>query len=255
MILGTTLKYGLRIGEIGLKTVTYKLLVDQYRENFLQTFSDTTGNQYTKKQEGITWCWLACIQGLLKYHKIDLSQEDMFKMIFKTNPKYFEVERREPLYAGVMLKIANSPISSSLNNNGFKLRGGLIRACDFDNGNQIREIILDYYNSIGNQPFCIIDSFAGAQQQTGSGLRLIHLVNVVNIDTTDNTITIEDPQIGLSRTENLNDYCDRYFVDGKVFHDTIDMFSLAGVDDDVPDQICYFRNSDSTGGCFQKICC
>lgn len=54
-------------------------------------------SNYTKKQEGITWCALACLQGLLKYKSIEISQKDIYKGAFGNiwYTPFFEVHREK----------------------------------------------------------------------------------------------------------------------------------------------------------------
>ena len=83
--------------EIGLKTLVYRHSLKEYTKNFQKCFV-AEPNKFTERQKGLAWCWIACFQGLFKYHGINLSQEYISKKIFKTDPEYFEIQRNKSLH-------------------------------------------------------------------------------------------------------------------------------------------------------------
>lgn len=230
-------------------------LVDVLNQKFYMT-----PNKFTKKQEGLAWCWLACLQGLYRYNDIEISQEDIYKAIFHENPSRFNVTRGEYLPMGPWSKSFFNSINS-LNDN-VKLNKATIYYRDVYDLESIENCIKDYYNSIGERAFSIIDNvFSGIRVENTF---VLHFVNVVNI--TDGNITIEDPQTGLSRTESLKEFCERYSFGMMSVSPIIQMMSLVDVDSKMTSEINYFcregvdrkgdykEGIDKKIGSFSKIC-
>lgn len=203
---------------------------------------DTKPNKYTRKQEGIAWCWLACLQGIYKYNNVEVSQEDIFKKIFKVSPKYFEVQRLDIISAGgVMPKSFVSSVNSIKPE--LKYNKAIIHTHnDKKTGSvAIKNAILDYYNSVGKSAFAILDNFAG--MLSGGSKYLGHVVNVVEINTDSNEIRIEDPATGLSRKENLDEFCENYYDSNMMnLMPMVEMFSVASSRLNLPVETHYFTN-------------
>ena len=103
---------------------------------------------------------------------------------------------------------------------------------------RIKRTIINYYRSTGNKIFAIHDSFNCSAQK--DGLVMIHFVNIVNVDEKNNTMTIEDPQSGLSRKETIDDFCKRYFYENGILTKSpvIEMMSIVDSNNQLPDY-CY----------------
>ncbi len=232
---------GINVGTLSLLSrYSEKIYEDLLKQKFC-----TTPNKFTKKQEGIRWCWIACLQGIYKYNGFEISQENIYKAIFNKAPSYFSVKRAQGLPVGILPKGCTAAINSI--NINFKFNKAMIYYRDFEDLKSIENCIRDYYNSIGKKAFAIVDSFI-------SGKSSLHFVNVVDI--TGEMITIEDPQSGLSRTEKLQDFCQRYYPKIMRVTPIIEMVSLVKHNFKIAPEINYFCREDSCKGIgnFLKIC-
>ncbi len=195
-------------------------------------FKGITGkNTITPRQEGHSWCAIACLTGLLKDKGIKVEQKDIYKNLFKTSwVPIFECNRKRgglstspmnkeeinQLHDANLDKVANSRKSDSVYQSQFdeyvrkvsknKLRcQKLYIPYNIDQEHTINAIksILKKYKKVA-----ITDSF---NLKSGA----YHCVNIVNIDNDKDTITVEDP-VGLSRVQNIKDYVSEYnskFID------------------------------------------
>ena len=232
---------GINIGTFNLRLRSCEKI---YEDLLKQKFC-ITPNRFTKKQEGIGWCWIACLQGIYKYNGFEISQENIYKAIYHKNPSYFSAKRNQGLPIGILFKSITGAINSI--NKNFKFNKAMIYYRDVKDLKSIENCIMDYYNSIGKKAFAIVDSFVGGQSS-------LHLVNVVDI--TGEMITIEDPQSGLSRTEKLQDFCKRYYPRIMKVTPIIEMVSLVKHNFKIAPEINYFCREDSCKeiGNFLKIC-
>lgn len=195
---------------VAVLTINSKCGEKVYMNSFNKVFDNVSTNKYTSKQEGVGWCWIACIQGMFKNLGINVSQKEIFNKIYGTNPSLFKALRLNCMPAGSLSK----KTVNSINNihSGYKLNKCMVYMDNINNEKdgieRIKKSIKEYRKLINNNVFAIYDSFACSFFENGSAL--LHFVNVVDIDDNDN-ITIEDPQSGLSRIEKLDTFCARYY--------------------------------------------
>ncbi|MDR1240702.1 MAG: hypothetical protein LBK29_02360 [Oscillospiraceae bacterium] len=206
--IGTVATVALTGLAIVLENESRKYRVEQYASELRKTFN-VVDNVFTKKQEGVGWCWIACLQGMYKHKGIELSQEHIFRAIFNRNPEYLESRRTEKLIIGTTAPNHLVRSINSLNTN-YEYNKAIIHINGRRDETAIKNSILDYYNLIGRTVFAIIDSFTGSFAV--NDIIVVHFVNVTNIS--EDAITLEDPQTGLSRTEKLQDFCQRYYTSG-----------------------------------------
>ncbi len=215
-----------RLLTIGIHTKYVDHITEQTRKEYLEKFKGHIGpNILTKRQEGVGWCWLACLQALLKDRGIEKSQKELFKGITDKSPGWFEVTRRNVMeppknFFEVVLEL--------LNKEGKRI-ANLIEPVDYyavekyiiekfnlsfcykriqvteDNTDDICNSIKNVYERNNKKPFAILDSMVAGVK---NDIIYVHMVNVVEIN--GNDITIECPQTGLRRTENIYDFAKRY---------------------------------------------
>ncbi len=238
--------YGLPIlGVPPLGLLTYKLI------DRSDTQSSVPGcllsrNEFTPKQEGAWWCWLACLCGLLKAQNVrtpegnEITQEWMYEKIFKKKPAKFYHSRNEGI-----LNVSAAPCQwgekfyVAVNNliipRQRRCYDATIQICFLyeemeRTSKTIAHIFKHFYDKVGKMPFMICSSMHRA-----------HRVNVSRIYDGKNNemIEIEDPMYGRRSTYKLNDYCKKYLSNPGVLNDPIDnvdksnctmirMFSIAG---------------------------
>lgn len=222
-----------------------KVYVGKLKEKF-----NVTPNVFTKKQEGLMWCWIACLEGMYKFSGVEISQEDIVRALYHKEPSYFNLLRLQGKPFGALPKDYRRSINSL--NKSLRLNKAMIYFRGSKDVDALKDCIIDYYNSIGKKAFGITDNFAFGK--SGNSY-VLHMVNVVNI--TENDITIEDPQSGLSRTQNLRDFCRCYYDSGFMKNFSfIEVMSLVNSDRKMASEVHYFcntKNSDKNSQSFSKI--
>lgn len=199
-------------------TTTRSNTLRELRESYPIEFKNQTEPiTFTKRQEGYMWCWLACLQGLLKDRGIEKTQVQMYTEITGKNPGWFECTRKNGLIFFENLEIAKKNqrgyaytdddiyldqikkyIDQSTNGNyEFK-----IEYFNMDMDTKVDDVckkIKNIYRNNRNHPFSIFDSRA----------QVLHMVNVIKIDNNDN-IVVECPTVEIRRTEPLRNFVERY---------------------------------------------
>ena len=215
-----------RLLTIGILTKYVDHITEQTRIEYLEKFKGHIGpNILTKRQEGVGWCWLACLQGLLKDRRIEKSQKELFKEITDKSPGWFEVTRLNGMeppknFFEVVLEPLNTERTRIVNliepvdyyavekyiSEKFKLSLCYKRIqVTKDNTDDICNSIKNVYERNNKKPFAILDSMVSA---VTDGMVYTHMVNVVEIN--GNDITIECPSTELRRTEKISDFAKRY---------------------------------------------
>ncbi len=199
-------------------TTTRSNTLRELRESYQIEFQNHTEPiVFTKRQEGVSWCWLACLQALLKDRKIEKTQVQLYKEITGKDPGWFECTRKNGLVFFENLEIAKKNqrgyayddnhiyldqirkyIDQSTNGNyEFK-----VEYFDMDMDTKVDDVcakIKNIYKNNENHPFSIIDSRA----------QILHMVNIIKIDNNDNVV-VECPGTEIRRTEPLKNFVERY---------------------------------------------
>ena len=104
-----------------VKEIEYNFIKESYEREFEGQIEK---NILTKRQEGVGWCWIACLQGLLKEKEIEKSQEEIFKEITGKKPGWFEHTRNECLSPFENIEeVKNSPYGYIYNSNEYVYLG------------------------------------------------------------------------------------------------------------------------------------
>lgn len=228
-------------------TMRDKALLKKYVENFNKTFknNDVKKNEHTCIQEGATWSWLACIQAMLKEADSGSlkSQKEIYTKMFGVKPTWFKATRYSRFnFVDDDIRNAIGDMSGGKS----KLNRYLVYV-DTEHSKEervkivgrIKQTIIDYYHSTGKKIFSIRDSFNNEIWRDSS--IPFNFVNIVDIDeNNNNTMTIEDPQSGLSRKETIDDFCKRYFCRDGILTKSpvIEMMSIVDSNNHLPNY-CY----------------
>ncbi len=202
----------------------YKKNMYELSQDFSKRYAnELTDCQITKKQEGKMWCWIACLQGLLRYNGINKRQKEIFKGI--SNSVFvstFECNRN----AGLSIYNSEQNMKDIKNCNcNYKDKDiifpNMIR--DYveriSNGRltyqiayirphsgerNIKNSIYDVYKKIGRKPFSLLAN------HTPSG----HFINVFKIDS-KGIMYIEDPAFEKGRKEPIDEYVKHFDINIK----------------------------------------
>lgn len=200
----------------------YKKQIYKSSQNFSKRYGKTlTDCEITKKQEGKMWCWLACLQGLLKYHGINKSQKEIFEKI--SNEKSIPILENDrniglSIYSSKENMKSKEHNTCKTNNVIFpsmigkyieevsdgKLTYQVAYIQPNSSEDNIKSSIKDIYEKIGKKPFSLLAN------HTTSG----HFVNILKIDNND-IMHIEDPAFEKGRTELINSYIKHFDPDIK----------------------------------------
>lgn len=234
------LRNGISIASL---TMRNKALVKKYIESFNNTFKNNhiEKNKYTCVQEGKAWCWLACIQAMLKNAKGGSikSQEELYTKMLGRKPAPFQTVRY------IRFNFVDDDIRNAISNMSggeSKLNKCLVyvgtKHSEEERVKRIKQTIINYYRSTGKKIFSIRDSFNN--KIWGDSSIPFNFVNIVDIDENSNIMTIEDPQSGLSRKETIDDFCKRYFYEDGILTKSpvIEMMSIVDSNNQLPDY-CY----------------
>ncbi len=204
---GVTVYAGLQLMAIGGLTVANHFIIEKTKKEYLEKFKgNIEPNKLTKCQEGTGWCWLACLQALLKIKGFEKTQKELYKEITDKSPGWFKITRtnglllRGPMDSsnvtyGLIRKYINEKTNYNFNNK---------TNISTNNEDQLCAAIKYVYEHKG--PFSILDSLCSDKSGNAN---MLHFVNVVEICENDDII-IECPTTGLRRTENLKDFVKRY---------------------------------------------
>lgn len=196
-----------------------------YRKEFVNTVEE---NSITPRQEGTAWCSIACLTGLLHDKGYtNVTQKDIYKKTYKPwfGVPFFECNRTKGVLASAPLSKKEMVEQNQYDTNLYRSyltwsMLGTIYQSQFDqyvkniSNNSLRYQLLyvpyntkenDIANAIKNilskyNKISILDGYVASK----SNKFIQHFVNIVNID--NNIITVEDPQIGLSRREEIIDF-------------------------------------------------
>ncbi len=204
--------YGLPIlGVPPLAYLTYKLI------DRSDTQSSVPGcllsrNEFTPKQEGAWWCWLACLCGLLKAQNVrtpegnEITQEWMYEKIFKKKPAKFYHSREQGTDSVYFDSLRLIDFINSLSVSRYKF--GVVRCSVFPENPEItvsnvEKIILDFYEKTGKRPF-MTDLDKPILSSIG------HVVNISKIYSKQDEkwLVYEDPLSGTQSERKLKDWCE-----------------------------------------------
>lgn len=194
----------------------YRNEIGRLSKDFSEHFKNSaTTCKLTKRQEGRMWCWLACLQGLLRYHNIEKSQKEIFKGISKS---WFVSEFEHNRNAGLSIYSSKENMKNAgkieesecdLKNTIFpsmikeyvervsegRLTYQILYINKHLSNEGIKQTILSIYNKIGKRPFSLLAN------HTSCG----HFINIVKIDG-NGTMYIEDPAFQKGRKESIDNY-------------------------------------------------
>lgn len=195
--------------------------IEQKRNEELKKFDGhIEENILTKRQEGVAWDWLACLQGILEARGIKKSQKELFKGITGNSPGWFETTRNGALKEthdksllwtfSKLVTFSNKDVdfvaAQKYISKEFKLHLWKYKISVFeDNTDKICDYIKETYKN-NNKPFAICDNLK--IWTNGLDVSFMQMVNVVEIQ--GDYITIESPITGLRRTERIYDFAKRY---------------------------------------------
>lgn len=208
---------GLNLGPDIRRELNYKEDIYDLSQDFSKRYAGKlTDCKITQRQEGQMWCWLACLQGLLKYHGINKSQKEILKGISYFTPiANLECDRKTGLsiYSSKinMANIEHCKYDYSFNGESTifpnmikdyveqisnrKLTYQMAYIKPHSGEDNIKKSIYDIYNKIGRKPFSMLAN------HTSVG----HLINVHHINN-KGIMYIEDPAFGKGRKESINKY-------------------------------------------------
>ena len=178
-----------------------------------QDLINFVSSKYTTRQEGVSWCWAACLEGLFRYHNINyINQEKIVSKLFNVEngiPTNFWARSGFGLPLDTRCMCILAATLNNFNENlvakvGIFPLNGINRQYfnlpniehSIDNIKTLKEALLDYYNSIDKNPFMIVDADAMTINDA------CHAVNVISIE--DNQLTIEEPTFGISYKRNID---------------------------------------------------
>lgn len=203
----------------------YRREIDSLSESFSERFKENAITcRLTKRQEGRMWCWLACLQGLLRYHNINKSQQEIFvgvsnswfvpnfehnrnsglsiynsKENMKTVGKINDVESRaKDVIFPSMIKEYVEKISND------KLTYQMVYLNKNLSNEGLKQTILEIYNRIDKRPFSLLANHISCG----------HFINIVEIDA-DGIMHIEDPAFAKGRMESIDSYVRNFDEDVK----------------------------------------
>lgn len=230
--------YGLLVpGVPSASYLTYKL----FSSECVQSNRVILPNEFTPKQEGAWWCWLACLCGLLKAQDIktpeenEITQEWMFEKIFKKRPPKSYGSRKQ---GGASVCWESSRLIEFINSLSISCCYKYAEAyCSIYPENpkitalNVEKIILDFYEKTGKRPFS-----TDIDKPISSSIG--HAVNVSKIYERqgENWLVYEDPLSGVQSERKLKDWCKNYVkfhadkFGGNEKHVSFFMFSLAKPD-------------------------
>lgn len=204
--------YGLPVlGVPPLGLLTYKLI------NRSDTQSSVPGcllsrNEFTPKQEGAWWCWLACLCGLLKAQNVrtpegnEITQEWMYEKIFKQKPAKSYYSRKQGSASVDWDCVGFIEFINSLSASRYKF--GVVYCGVFPENPEItasnvEKIILDFYEKTGKRPF-MTDLDKPISSSIG------HVVNISKIYSKQDEkwLVYEDPISGTQSERKLKDWCE-----------------------------------------------
>lgn len=209
-----------------VKAAFYYLNYECCRIDYRSAFKDTKKNTITPRQEGDSWCAIACLAGLLKYKGFEVEQKDIYKSAFKTSKvPIFECNREKGgLSICPINKEEGEQIRNEVGDFFFSRRDDDVHQSQFDeyvkkvSNNKLRYQKLYIPYNIGSE--CIINAIKSILEkykkvsitdpfalEMGSS----HFVNIVDIDNDKNTITVEDPGTRLSRVQNIRNFVKGYY--------------------------------------------
>lgn len=242
---------GTLMGSIGLPVslISFYLLANKlaegpltkaYIEELETKFGTLSENQYTPKQRGTMWCWAACLEGLYNYYKKEkniennVTQEDIVTAVGGINPLPLNCLRLQGLPANTFYLPKFFKEVNSLNDR-LILKTALIKSRKKET---IKNSILNYYDTIGKVPFSIDISTIE---------NLYHFINITNINSEENKITIEDPAIGMSYTTSFDNFIETQYVSSSIEMPAISMMSIVDKNDprtiNIPTEIFYTNNT------------
>ena len=226
------------VGLMGLAKLGCTFSNELYKTMLETKHFKLENNKYTPQQRGLAWCWLACLEGIYRSHgKENITQEYIHKQLGMKD-LYFYILRFNAQPLGEALKIIRDKINEC--SKDFKFVTATIKS---NSANIIEKSILDYYNKIGKKPFSTVDSLV--MPESGDGRKMFHMVNIVNIDEKTKEITIEDPQIGMSRKQSLTDFCQSYSRQLLEVSDIIPLQTIVPRTLNIPDNIRYIDSDES----------
>ncbi len=227
------------VGIIGLAKLGCIVSNELYKTMLQNKGFTLKNNKYTPQQRGLTWCWLACLEGIYRYYSQgNITQEYINEKITGMKDLYFYIFRFNTQSLGGNLKLLRNKINKC--SQDFKFVTATIQS---NNANIIEKSILDYYNRIEKQPFSIVDSLV--LQEVGDERKVFHMVNIVDINEGTHEITIEDPQIGMSRKQSLENFCRSYPDQLLEMSDIIPLQTIVPRKLNIPDNIQYVENDES----------
>lgn len=199
----------------------------QRKLQFEQDFPMHQDSEHTPHKQGVFWDWAACAEGLLKIRGITVTQKNIVKKLF-SGYEIFKSNRQQDIGTRIIhdmqLRVQWEKMLSKMAP-GLHFRQTFVVLNDEPNTNDVKNYILNYYGTIGRQPFAIVDSYYYG------GEPYAHFVNITQIDDNDR-MTIEDPETGLKRTENIENFCSRYKkTDGTAIFSALQMFTFSNRDD------------------------
>ena len=200
--------------------INYQKEISSSSELFSEQFGkNITTCELTKKQEGKMWCWIACLQGLLKNQNVEKSQKEIFKGV--TN-SWFVPLLENNRDAGMSIysseenmkavgKVAENECDPEDNIFPYMINDYIKKISndkltyqtvyinkDLDT-KDVKNTILEIYKTIGKKPFSLLASHTSS----------CHFVNITKIDD-DGIMHIEDPAYEKGRTESIDSYMESF---------------------------------------------
>ncbi len=175
--------------------------------------------KFVRKQEDTYWCFVACLQALLKFNGIEISQREVFQKISAFSDTVMA-------YNGFyILNLLSKDFLNHLNtlmNSGTSVVFTLLTGVYPGQVHLINNVLLDFYSKVNKTVFIITDSSYSFE----------HAVLVREIFKGE--ITIEDPWTGQAYKQNFDVYCSQYRPNGG----SIDVGMLGVIEShDSPDPI------------------
>jgi hypothetical protein len=197
-------------------------------------------NIYTEVQKGSNWSLIACLHAMFKLSGNRLTQEKIYEIIFKEEPKYWRKISFLKLFKNLFSTLSEKTIFT-LGLSLTKKTAKIIMSYDcIDRDHMvemIKKVIADFHNLIGREMFAIDCGF----------LRDHHFLNVTKLE--EDYITFEDPLSGLSFTLRLEDFC-KFCYD----RHNREIFMISFNNQSGPLETDYYLNTESKNGIFKHSC-
>ena len=229
-VLTTIVELVAGVAGVTANALYYNHCIKNYEKMYREKFGDTVKeNSITPRQEGGQWCAIACLTGLLHDKGYtDVTQKDIYKKTYKPwfGVPFFECNRTKGGLAFAPLSKKEMVEQNQYDTNLFMSyltcsMLGTIYQSQLDqyvkniSGNQLRyQLLYIPYILNDNKMATAIKSIIGKYQKISIldefslHRDTLHFVNIVNIE--NDFITVEDPQIGLSRREKIKDFVGSY---------------------------------------------